>query len=93
MDLARDDAPVDKLGSFPNASPSRENVFSCHKERCAVGNFSEVVYAVSSMQGWRPEQEDSHLIKQAFPVNANGIFGVFDGHGGTFASHFMKKIG
>ena len=89
MDLARD-AP---LSTNWDTQPfyCRSMYSPVTKKDVQSGVFQEVVYAVSSMQGWRPEQEDSHLIKQAFPVNANGIFGVFDGHGGKFASHFMKN--
>ena len=51
------------------------------KKEVESGTFHDVVYAVSNMQGWRAEQEDEHIVKTAFPAKANGIFGVFDGHG------------
>ena len=61
------------------------------KKEVESGTFHDVVYAVSNMQGWRAEQEDEHIVKTAFPAKANGIFGVFDGHGGTFAAKFLKN--
>jgi serine/threonine protein phosphatase PrpC len=54
------------------------------------GAFQNVIYAVSNMQGWRSTQEDTHIIKKLFPANALGMFGVFDGHGGTYSSHYLK---
>eukprot|EP00943_MAST-04B_sp_MAST-4B-sp1_P001868 g1868.t1 len=61
------------------------------KKDVESGKFDDIVYAVSNMQGWRTEQEDEHLIKHSFPVRASGIFGVFDGHGGTYAAKFLRN--
>lgn len=52
-----------------------------------------VRYAVSSMQGWRVNMEDSHVHKlglnlangsQSSPLSDVGLFAVFDGHGGDY---------
>ena len=54
------------------------------------GVIQNVVYAVSNMQGWRSTQEDTHVVKCNFPGNALNTFAVFDGHGGTYSSHYMR---
>lgn len=48
--------------------------------------------AVSSMQGWRLKMEDRHSLVGGLPVDGlSGIslFGVYDGHGGSFTSDYM----
>lgn len=51
-----------------------------------------VTYAVSSMQGWRPEMEDTHIAHlDVCTMDDFAIFGVFDGHGGGFTSSYLKK--
>jgi len=57
-------------------------------EYCKVG--------VASMQGYRKEMEDTHTIDLPLP-NCMGVFGVFDGHGGSNAAvycrdHFAQHI-
>ncbi|CAK9033530.1 unnamed protein product [Durusdinium trenchii] len=47
----------------------------------AKGCFS---FGVSSMQGWRENMEDAHMAIPDFdPERELGLFGVFDGHGGS----------
>ena len=82
--------PCRRIG-MSNPSTAGVCILPSQRKMCSREFFQEVVYAVSSMQGWRPEQEDSHLIKQAFPVNHERYIWVFDGHGGKFASHFYEK--
>jgi len=44
--------------------------------------------AVAEMNGWRTNMEDAHII---FTHDEYGIFGVFDGHGGSVCSTFVAK--
>ena len=59
-----------------------------HGEEGAIAEKS--VYAVRSMQGWRPTNEDAYLVERGCP-NDNGMYCIFDGHGGTFAANFLKN--
>lgn len=57
-------------------------------------NFDDIVFAHSEAQGWRPEMEDAILC--SCPLLSNDsqrywLFGVFDGHGGDFASKFAAS--
>lgn len=58
-------------------------------------------YAASSMQGWRPSNEDHHLLipsitipppskqwKGPTTLRDHSLFAVFDGHGGNFTSRY-----
>jgi serine/threonine protein phosphatase PrpC len=42
------------------------------------------------MQGWRNQQEDSHIAEIKLP-NGEMVFGVFDGHGGKEVALFVQK--
>ena len=42
------------------------------------------------MQGWRNNQEDSHIADLKLP-NGEAIFGVFDGHGGAEVAKFVER--
>lgn len=65
------------------------------KERMTArgkGVFTDITFALSSMQGWRTSQEDAHC--HLFPSKTNpniSIVGVFDGHAGDRASAFAAK--
>ena len=51
------------------------------------GKGNEMEYAVSSMQGWRVDMEDSHTAKSVIPQLPNwSFFAVFDGHAGSKVS-------
>lgn len=62
---------------------------------------SNIKFGVSSMQGWRPDMEDSHILSPYLEVNGidgsrrvladHALFCVFDGHGGRFTSEFAGK--
>lgn len=47
-------------------------------------------YGLSSMQGWRPEMEDTHDVKIGLGSGLDdwSFFAVFDGHAGRFAACF-----
>jgi serine/threonine protein phosphatase PrpC len=54
-------------------------------------------FGVSSMQGWRVHMEDAHVTEiqlhaadgeTKIPLPGHALFGVFDGHGGTFAAFY-----
>ncbi|GAU94962.1 hypothetical protein RvY_06657-2 [Ramazzottius varieornatus] len=47
-------------------------------------------FGVSSMRGWRVDQEDAHLTIPEFDENAH-FFAVFDGHGGSEVSRGAAK--
>lgn len=47
-------------------------------------------YAVSAMQGWRMEMEDSHICTTDFIKNWS-FFGVFDGHAGPKVSQYCSE--
>jgi serine/threonine protein phosphatase PrpC len=47
-------------------------------------------FSAVSMQGWRNQQEDSHIADLKLP-NGEAIFGVFDGHGGKEVALFVQK--
>jgi serine/threonine protein phosphatase PrpC len=69
------------------------------RDACTVQRIS---CAVSGMKGWRPTMEDQHLYEFALNIrmkdsgeiitlNDHSIFAVFDGHGGSFTSNYLKK--
>lgn len=56
-----------------------------------------VMYAVSSMQGWRSTMEDAHTAITSYGNTGASFFGVFDGHGGNAVADYSgtelyKKI-
>ncbi|MFH4984251.1 hypothetical protein AB6A40_010960 [Gnathostoma spinigerum] len=54
------------------------------------GEANGLRYAVASMQGWRVDMEDAHVIAcpmaQEAPFNKWSFFAVFDGHAGSRAA-------
>jgi serine/threonine protein phosphatase PrpC len=55
-----------------------------------MGSDARFQYSCTSMQGWRNQQEDSHIVDLKLP-NGEAIFGVFDGHGGKEVALFVQK--
>lgn len=65
------------------------------------GLNNHIYYASSSMQGYRPEQEDAHCNELDVPIDPTKnrfdqdhkfcVFGVFDGHAGAMASEYCSK--
>ena len=60
------------------------------KKDSEFGGDNRLMYSATSMQGWRNNQEDSHIADIKLP-NGEAIFGVFDGHGGAEVAQFVKK--
>lgn len=62
-------------------------------------HHDNVHFAISTMRGRRPNQEDTYLIQtelqvgdsQAQVVPKHSLFAVFDGHGTSFASHYASE--
>lgn len=55
------------------------------------GDFDDIVFALSSLQGWRMTQEDAHC--HLFPSKNNpklSLVGVFDGHSGGNAAEYTS---
>lgn len=71
------------------SSPNREKITE-------EGDFKNMKYVASGMQGWRVTMEDSHLAKFNIAPDTH-IFGVFDGHGGHevakyVTNHFVDEL-
>lgn len=69
--------------------------------RSAESKGSLIRFAASSMQGWRPSNEDHHLLSPSITIplpsaqwggditlRDHSLFAVFDGHGGGWTSHY-----
>ena len=52
------------------------------------GRLSSWNYGVCESQCFQPYMEDTHLIAQPTPTSL--LFGVFDGHNGSFVSQFLR---
>jgi len=65
------------------ASPNKEKVSE-------EGEYKNMKYAASSMQGWRVNMEDAHIARFNIAPETN-LFGVFDGHGGPEVAKFVAK--
>jgi len=68
-------------------------LYPTKRKSTGIKSNSLVSVAFSSMQGWRPEMEDTHNIILDGDKNLNNImfFAVFDGHAGKEVSHMLKK--
>ena len=55
-----------------------------------TGSDNRFNFSACSMQGWRNQQEDSHIADLKLP-NGEAIFGVFDGHGGKEVALYVQK--
>ena len=66
--------------------PKREKTVEC-------GEGNGLRFAVSAMQGWRVDMEDSHSMKTNLAPNLKGssYFAVFDGHAGDFVSKYAAE--
>ena len=61
------------------------------KKTTASGEGQGLRYAVSAMQGWRKEMEDTHIAATDFKIKNHAFFGVFDGHAGSKASEYCSQ--
>jgi len=67
-------------------------VTSKHVEDGASSRSPWPAFGVASMQGWRLRMEDAHLAVPDFDVDRqNGLFGVFDGHGGAAVAQVVSE--
>lgn len=55
------------------------------------GNLGPLKWAMVSMQGWRIDMEDDHIIFPDFTENI-ALFAVFDGHGGPEVARIAAKL-
>lgn len=46
------------------------------------GNYKNIEWAASAMQGWRNSMEDAHIHDTDIDGKGTCVFGIFDGHGG-----------
>jgi len=57
-----------------------------------VGQGNQLRFGGSGMQGWRPLMEDQMEMLACFPEMKDvSLFGVYDGHGGSFTSDYVKR--
>ncbi|XP_033097965.1 probable protein phosphatase 2C 11 [Anneissia japonica] len=54
------------------------------------GKTERFTFGVSSMQGWRLAQEDSHNCIEELDENTS-LFGVYDGHGGAEVAQYCSQ--
>ncbi|CAI2369844.1 unnamed protein product [Moneuplotes crassus] len=55
------------------------------------GSVDKIRYGVCSMQGWRKTMEDTHIVDTESLGEGISLFAVFDGHGGTEVSEYLKN--
>lgn len=84
------------LPSFTTEKIPRGSVTKKETER-GESTFMNIKYAVSGMKGFRVTMEDQHIHQIGIPLQGrsstledHAVFAVFDGHGGSFASGFLK---
>ena len=84
------------IAKSTESGETNDNIASSGRD-AASPELGKIRYACSEMQGWRSHMEDKHVLNP--PLKHNGrrvlpdhhIFAVFDGHGGSFASHFCGE--
>ena len=54
------------------------------------GNSRQLRYCHTTIQGWRPSNEDAHVACLDIG-NGNSFFGVFDGHGGPEVAIYVSQ--
>jgi protein phosphatase 1B len=57
------------------------------------GFVAGMAFAASSMQGWRMEMEDAHILGGEIPsIPGAVLFTVFDGHGGSLVANSSQEL-
>ncbi len=75
--------------SYPNSDPEEESII--HPESGGV-KYAKFSYGYSSYKGKRFSMEDFHSAKiETIDGQEIGLFGVFDGHGGSRAAEYLKN--
>ncbi len=75
--------------SYPNSDPEEESII--HPESGGV-KYTKFSYGYSSYKGKRFSMEDFHSAKiETIDGQEIGLFGVFDGHGGSRAAEYLKN--
>jgi serine/threonine protein phosphatase PrpC len=84
-------------GSVQEGSPAEPDTNKV-TDRGYVNEEGVTAYAFSGMQGWRVSMEDAHIACAVVPVDGqkplagHSLFGVMDGHGGSFTSETAEEI-
>jgi protein phosphatase 2C family protein 2/3 len=70
-------------GSFVNVPITEKHLdfFEDHGIRVGTG----------TMQGWRSDNEDAHVVVLGLPISGFDFFGIYDGHGGPLVARFAGK--
>lgn len=81
------------MGAYPTkANRQKSTSTSAGLEAGTLStSLTELAWAKSSMQGWRPSMEDADILEIGFDGPETHLFGVFDGHGGAEVSQFCEK--
>ncbi|CUI14281.1 protein phosphatase 2C, putative [Bodo saltans] len=70
-------------GSFVNVPVTEKHTeyFEDHGIRCGAG----------TMQGWRADNEDAHVVYLGLPLSGVDYIAVYDGHGGPLVARYAGK--
>mmetsp|Transcript_5235 Transcript_5235/g.11367 ORF Transcript_5235/g.11367 Transcript_5235/m.11367 type:complete len:478 (-) Transcript_5235:127-1560(-) len=90
-----------KLAGGSSRASGRGSRKQATKQKSQQRDGSLIRFAASSMQGWRPTNEDHHLLIPSITIplpsaqwgapitlRDHSFFAVFDGHGGGFTSNY-----
>merc|ERR1712071_542874 len=84
-----------------NTEPSRHKTMGAFLDKPLrekireTGTNNGITFALSSMQGWRQEQEDAHICKSELDTGKFkkwSCYMVFDGHGHDVANHVSQHF-
>lgn len=74
--------------------PTKDNALSqpVTKKKTFCGIENNLCFGASGMQGWRSSMEDNHNLIGSFNDIPNlSLFGIYDGHGGSFTSRYISE--
>jgi len=85
------------LGAMKSTTVKNENPNDTESKAKTTGGKEYVEFAVTDMQGWRVEMEDSHFhVLNWDKCRKTGkgyhLFGVFDGHGGSTTAQVVARV-